>query len=106
MWYLAPYTLAVRHGITLFFSSGVIIGLFIKDISILREIYFLVLILYCTLALISSLQQSIRFKNPILFPILPLCFFSFHFIHGLGMILGLTKLVLRVAPVQKKSINF
>ena len=101
MWYLAPYTLAIRHGITLFFSSGVIIGLFIKDIPILREIYFSVLLLYLVLALISSAQQSIRFRNPILFPILPLCFFLFHFIHGIGMIFGLTKLLLRIAPVQK-----
>lgn len=101
MWYLAPYTFAIRHGITLFFSSGVIIGLFIKDIPVLREIYFSVLILYFTLAIISSLQQSIRFKNPILFPLLPACFFLFHFIHGLGMIFGLKRLLLRVAPVQK-----
>ena len=101
MWYLAPYTLAIRHGITLFFSSGVIIGLFIKDVPILREIYFSVLLLYLVLALISSAQQSIRFRNPILFPILPLCFFLFHFIHGIGMIFGLTKLLLRIAPVQK-----
>lgn len=101
MWYLAPYTFAFRHGITLFFSSGVIIGLFIKDIPILREIYFLVLLLYLILALISSAQQSIRFRNPILFLILPLCFFLFHFIHGVGMIFGLTKLLLKIAPVQK-----
>ena len=101
MWYLAPYTLAIRHGITLFFSSLVIIGLFIKDVPILREIYFSVLLLYLVLALISSAQQSIRFRNPILFPILPLCFFLFHFIHGIGMIFGLTKLLLRIAPVQK-----
>mgnify|MGYP001361274040 FL=1 len=101
MWYLAPYTLAIRHGITLFFSSGVIIGLFIKDVPILREIYFSVLLLYLLLALISSAQQSIRFRNPILFPILPLCFFLFHFIHGIGMIFGLTKLLFRIAPVQK-----
>ncbi len=104
MWYLAPYTLAIRHGITLFFSSGVIIGLFIRDIPILGEIYFSVLILYFILAVISSLQQSIRFKNPILFPLLPVCFFLFHFIHGLGMIFGLTRLLLRVAPVQKNKI--
>ncbi len=101
MWYLAPYTLAIRHGITLFFSSGVIIGLFIKDVPILREIYFSVLLLYLLLALISSAQQSIRFRNPILFPILPFCFFLFHFIHGIGMIFGITKLLLRIAPVQK-----
>ena len=69
MWYLAPYTFAIRHGITLFFSSGIIIGLFIKDIPILREIYVSVLILYFTLGVISSLQQTIRFKNPILFPL-------------------------------------
>jgi len=105
MWYLAPYTFAIRHGITLFFSSGIIIGLFIKDIPILREIYFSVLILYFTLGVISSLQQTIRFKNPILFPLLPVCFFLFHFIHGLGMIFGLTRLLLRVAPVQKIKIQ-
>jgi len=101
MWYLAPYTIALRHGITLFFSLGIIIGFFIKDISILSGIYFSVLLLYSVLALLSSLQQTIRFKNPILFPILPFCFFLFHFIHGIGMILGIIKVILKASPVQK-----
>lgn len=102
MWYLAPYTIAIRHGITLFFSLGVIVGLFIKDVPIFGGIYYSVMFLYLILALISSLQQSIRFKKLILFPLLPICFFSFHFIHGIGMIVGLTKVIFRIAPVQKK----
>lgn len=102
MWYVAPYTIVPRHGITLFFSLGIIIGLFIKDIRFLGEIYFSVLILYLILSIASSLQQTIKFKNPILFPFLPLCFFLFHFIHGVGMIIGLSKVLLKISPVQKK----
>tara|TARA_B100001250_G_scaffold360657_1_gene338282 strand:- start:27374 stop:28417 length:1044 start_codon:yes stop_codon:yes gene_type:complete len=104
MWYIAPYTLAFRHAITLFFSAGVIGGIFIQNIFPLKIIYFSVLFLYLLLAIISSIQQVIRYKKLVLLPLLPLCFFLYHFIHGIGMIIGFIKILLNISPVQKNNL--
>ena len=93
MFHAAPYTMNIRHSITLLFSLGVIIGLFIIDIPILSTIYFGVLSLYATLATISGIQKGLEYKNFFLMLVLPICFFLFHFIHGLGMIYGLVNII-------------
>jgi len=102
MWYLAPYTLAYRHIITGFFTTGVIGGLLISPFSlIIKNIFISVMILYFFLALISSIQQSIRYKNFLHIVILPISFFLYHFLHGLGVLFGGLNILLGTAPVQK-----
>jgi|TARA_B110000438_G_C15770672_1_gene631756 glycosyltransferase involved in cell wall biosynthesis len=101
MWYLAPYTFAVRHMITLFFSLGFLGGLMLSPISlIIKYIFYSVMLLYTLLAFFSAAQQSIKYKKITHFFILPISFFLYHFIHGLGVIIGLLKLIFRKAPVQ------
>ena len=102
MWYLAPYTLAYRHIITGFFTTGVIGGLLISPFSlIIKNIFISVMILYFFLALISSIQQSIRYKNFLHIIILPISFFLYHFLHGSGVLFGGLNILLGTAPVQK-----
>jgi hypothetical protein len=50
---------------------------------------------------LSATQQALRYNHYRHIIILPFCFFLYHFIHGLGVLLGLMKLLLRIAPVQK-----
>lgn len=103
MWYLAKYSFAIRHAITAVFTSGIIFGALLSLISpIIFNILIFTLILYFTLAILSSIQQAIRFKNITFILFLPFCFFLYHFIHGLGVISGIIKLTLNKAPVQKE----
>ena len=101
MWYLAPYSFAVRHAITGLFSFGVIAGGLLSFFFLhIRIIFMGVLGVYTFLALVSSIQQSFKYKNPFHVLILPLGFFSYHFIHGIGVLTGIFKLFARTAPVQ------
>jgi len=102
MWYLAPYTFNLRHSITLFFTSGLIIGaLLLSLLPLLQFVYFPVIGLYFLLAILSSVQQSIRYKKPLHVLTLPLCFFLFHFLHGIGVVTGLVKILFKKAPIFK-----
>lgn len=104
MCYLAPYSFSVRHFITGLFSSGIIFGLLLSSLfAILKYIYLAVIFIYIFIAFVSSLQQSIRYRKSILLIILPPCFFIFHFIHGLGIIHGLLRLMTDSAPVMKAN---
>jgi succinoglycan biosynthesis protein ExoA len=117
MWYLAPYSFAYRHGITGIFALGVIGGLvasgssiifgatlappiasFLKIIGILFAI---VMGLYFTLGVASAAQQALRYKYWQHLFTLPICFFLYHFIHGIGILWGVLMLALWQAPVQK-----
>lgn len=101
MWYLAPYTFAWRHGITGVFAIGVIAGAGLWCFSQVRNLYLLVIGVYLFLAVLSSIQQSLKYRKlPHVF-VLPFCFFAYHFAHGLGVLYGLIDLALGVAPVQK-----
>lgn len=105
MWYIAPYTFAYRHGITGVFSLGVIGGAILSLFSVpIKLAFWSILLLYFLLSVISSVQQAIRYRKLHLIPSLPVAFFLFHFIHGLGMIIGAIKLLTNTAPVQKKII--
>jgi hypothetical protein len=59
--------------------------------------------LYSLLAIVSSFQQALRFKKPAHIFVLPFCFFLYHFLHGLGVIWGILRLITGTAPVQKSK---
>ena len=102
MWYVAPYTFSIRHITTLFFVLGLIVGGILSFYSkLVLTIYFSVLLLYLFLSIISSLQLSIRNKNLLLLLFMPFTFFIFHFTHGIGVIIGLIKLIFGTDPVSK-----
>ena len=102
MWYLAPYTFSWRHLITLMFISGLIIGGFLSLLSPwIKIIYLGVLYLYGFLAISFSFQKSFSDRKPILAVMMPFVFLSFHVLHGLGVLVGIVKLIFKMAPVQK-----
>lgn len=104
MWYLAPYSFALRHAITGVFAFGVLAGLMLSTVSPLIKIAFLgTMALYFALAFAAALQQAVRYKEPRHAIFAPIAFFSYHFLHGLGVLIGLARLATGSAPVQKKT---
>lgn len=104
MWYLASYTFSFRHAITGLFAAGIIIGALLSILfPILKFVYGGVIMVYVMLAIISSIQQAIKFKKYLHVVILPLGFFSYHFLHGIGVIAGVFKLITKTAPVQREK---
>ena len=102
LWYVAPYAFSIRHGITGLFALGFIVGLILLIFNFkLKIVFILVMIIYFILSIISSLQQSIRYSDFKLFPFLSISFFLFHFIHGIGVLKGIIKLIFKRSPVQK-----
>ncbi len=102
MWYLAPYTFAYRHAITGVFAAGIIIGGILSFyFPVIRTIYFGVAALYFILACGSAIQQAYRYKKPLHILFLPFSFFSYHLFHGLGILMGIVKILLGMSPVQK-----
>jgi hypothetical protein len=59
--------------------------------------------LYFALAIISAVQQAVRYREPRHVLFLPFSFFLYHFLHGLGVIGGLLRLAAGVAPVQQHA---
>jgi len=104
MWYLAPYTFSYRHLITPIFTAGIIFGLILSSVNyLLAYIYLSVLILYLLLALISGVQQAFRYRKFSFVFTLPFSFFLFHFIYGLGTLLGIIRLITKTSPIFKIS---
>lgn len=102
LWYVAPYAFAPRHAITGVFATGVIGGILLSPFSAWIAWPFLAVMgLYVVLAVLSAVQQAFRFRRPLHAVCLPLCFFLYHFIHGLGILIGLALLGLGRAPVQQ-----
>lgn len=102
MWYLAPYTFTIRHAITAVFVLGIIFGFIFSFIHFLFLYFYVsVVCLYFLLALFSGIQQAKRYNDFKLAFLLPFCFFSFHFVHGLGVLKGGIFLLLGLSPVQK-----
>jgi glycosyltransferase involved in cell wall biosynthesis len=101
LWYLAPYAFAVRHATTLAFAIGVICGAILAPLTPwVAWPYASVLVLYVLLALGSSIQQAVRYRVWGHVFVLPVCFFLYHFLHGLGILVGLIRLITCTAPVQ------
>ena len=104
MWKVALYYFTIRHGITSVFTLGIFWGSIFSFFSLyIKNAFLAVLVLYLTLAIISSLSALTSFKEIWFILILPICFFLFHFIHGLGLLIGLLKLAFKVSPVQKNE---
>jgi glycosyltransferase involved in cell wall biosynthesis len=102
LWYLAPYAFAPRHAITAVFAAGVIAGVVLSPFTHWIAWPFLAIMgLYALLAALSGLQQALKYKQPLHALLLPPCFFLYHFIHGVGVLIGLGRLLLHLAPVQK-----
>jgi glycosyltransferase involved in cell wall biosynthesis len=102
LWYLAPYAFAARHAITGVFAFGVLSGLLLSPFSRwIALVFATVMAAYSILAILSAVQQAIRYRRLKHALCLPICFFLFHFIHGLGVLSGLARLISRTAPVQK-----
>lgn len=103
-WYIAPHSFNIRHIIPALFTSALIITLILAIFfEWARIILFSVMGLYFTLAIISSVQQSIRYKKPADIVFLPFGFLAFHLSHGLGVLLGVAKLLFGTFPVQTRS---
>jgi glycosyltransferase involved in cell wall biosynthesis len=104
MWYLYRYTFAYRHAITGVFTFFFILGLFMSFFFVWAKFLFLgVMGLYAILAILSSVQQALKYKEILHLITLPFSFFLFHFLHGIGILTGICKLILGVAPVQKRK---
>ena len=103
MWYLQPSSFSVRHSITLFFSLGIIGGVFLSPFfNTIKIIFSIVLCIYFLISVLASFQISKKDKKYTYIIILPFCFFIFHFLHGLGVLRGVINLLLHRSPVQNK----
>ena len=102
MWFLAPYAFAPRHAITGVFAAGVLGGIAFSPLTPWFAWPFaVVMMLYALLAIGSAVQQAVRYRRPLHVLCLPVCFFLYHFLHGLGVLAGLVRLLTGTAPVQK-----
>ena len=102
MWYLAPYAFTPRHAVTGVFAFGVIAGLALSPFSrTIRLVFSAVMLLYFALAILAGIQQAIRYREPRHVVFAPIGFFLFHFLHGIGILSGLGRLVTRTSPVQR-----
>ena len=87
---VAPYAFSLRHVTTGVYAMATIFFIFLLQFS---NIPLLVLVFsYSILAFISSISQSIKYKNLSFIFVLPFCFFLFHFLHGLSQIIELIKI--------------
>jgi len=103
LWYLAPYAFSVRHAVTGVFAAGVLGGLALSLVSpAIRSLFLGVMILYFVLAIASALQQALRYREPRHILFVPFGFFLYHFLHGIGVLIGLARVATGTAPVQGK----
>ena len=103
LWYLAPYAFTPRHAITGVFAFGVISGLLLSAFSpVVKMVFWGVMVLYFALAFAAGIQQSFRYGEPRHVLFAPIGFFAYHFLHGIGVLIGLTRLAIGKAPVQGK----
>jgi glycosyltransferase involved in cell wall biosynthesis len=104
MWYLAPHAFAFRHAITGIFSLGVIGGVTLAFVSeTIKWIFLAVMILYLILAIASTIQQAVRYKKILHLLTLPIGFFLYHFLHGVGILSGIAFTLIGKSPVQKRK---
>lgn len=102
LWYLAPYAFAPRHAVTAVFTVGILGGLLLSPwVPLVRWVFLAVLGVYLGLALWAAAQQAARYRQPRHLLVLPVGFFLYHFLHGLGVWSGFIRLVLGTAPVQR-----
>lgn len=103
MWYVAPYSFALRHTIPGIFVLALIFSSILALLILWGWVFPLaILTTYLTLALISSYQQSRKYSW-YLFPIMPFVFCAYHIFYGMGILWGCLNLLFGAAPVQKKA---
>ena len=101
-WYVAPHSFNIRHAISAVFTAGLFIGIPLAVFFRWAQlVLFGVMAFYFILAIISSVQQAIRYKKPADILILPFSFLAFHLSHGLGVLIGMLRLLFRISPVQR-----
>lgn len=104
LWYLAPYAFTPRHAITAAFASFLILNLLLATIFVFPAVVLAAtLTTYSIAALASAAQQSRRYGRASFLVALPPSFFVFHFVHGMGVLTGLAKLLAGRAPVQREA---
>ncbi len=102
MWYLAPYSFALRHAVTAVFAAGVIGGLLLSSsFHLIRLIFGVTMALYFTLAILAAVQQAAKYREWRHVIFLPVAFFLYHFLHGIGVLGGLIRLATGTSPVQR-----
>jgi GT2 family glycosyltransferase len=100
-WHVAPHSFNIRHAISAVFTASLLMGIPLSVFFIwARILLFSVMAFYFILAISSSMQQAIRYRKPADILILPFSFLAFHISHGLGVLLGILRLLLRTSPVQ------
>lgn len=104
MWWVSPSTFTPRHAITGVFAIGFLGGILLSPLTNIILIPFLaVMSLYLFLSLLASYKQSIRYNYYSHIALLPLCFFLYHFLHGIGLLWGCFMLLIGRSPVQQKN---
>jgi hypothetical protein len=104
LWYLAPYAVSFRHGITGAFVLGICAGVLLSSfIPILRLPFFVGMGFYAVLGLIAGFQQALRYRDWRHVFAVPVGLFLFHFCHGLGFLSGVMRLLAGMAPVQHEK---
>jgi succinoglycan biosynthesis protein ExoA len=101
MWLVAPYSFAFRHaipGIVVAAGAALVVLSFLSATAL--AILTMLSALYACTAIVASVQQACRYGWWIGF-VLPPLFLAYHISYGAGMWLGILKVLLGVAPVQK-----
>jgi glycosyltransferase involved in cell wall biosynthesis len=101
MWFIAPYSFALRHAVPMIFVSILLFVslLFLMAPSMASILLLLVMVPYTLLALSASFQQALRCGVQLFLP-MPWLFLVYHIIYGSGGLWGLCRLLLQRAPVQ------
>lgn len=98
--YLVPGSMRVRHFIPFLFVNSIIVGLIatIFDIAIIKQVFYLELILY----LLLDIFFSVKGKKHILKVIICLILYPiFHISYGIGSILGVVKIIKNIKERRK-----
>ncbi len=104
LWYLAPYAVSVRHGITGAFALGVCLGTVWSCFTPLIFFPFGIIFgFYWLMGLIAGVQQALRFREWRHAFAVPFALFLFHFCHGFGFLTGLARLLIGTAPIQREK---
>jgi glycosyltransferase involved in cell wall biosynthesis len=103
MWYVAPYSLRLRHAIPMAFVLALIIGMIAAACVLTWGWILLVTLLapYSFLAIVSGIQQAMRFRKWWMLFLLPCLFFAYHIAYGLGELWGFLLLTIGKAPIQR-----
>lgn len=102
-WYIAPYCFTPRHTIPAIFVLILAITAILSPISIVaRGGLAAILGIYIPLAIFSGCQQARRY-GWWMAPILPFLFLVYHICYGAGILNGVVRILLHIAPIQKKA---